>query len=70
MFEPGLVSTIMAKSAKLSASGNSKEGILPTAKFNFNLEDDDVEDMCHGFMPKNPAADRKKYVRLFQSWRP
>ena len=59
----------MAKSAKLSASGSGEEGILATAKlFNFNLEDDDFEDMCHGFMPKNTVADKKKCVRLFQSW--
>ena len=69
MFEPGLVPKIMAKSAKLSASGSGKEGILPTAKwFNFYFEDDDFEDMCHGFVPKNTVADKKKCVRLLQSW--
>ena len=60
-FEPGLVPTIMAKCTKHSAFGSSKEGILPTIKqFNFDLEDDDFEDMCRGFVPKNTTADAEK----------
>ena len=68
-FQPGLVPTITAKASNRSAPGSGKEGILPTSKrFNFDLEDDDFEDMCHGFVPKNTTADTKKCVRLFQSW--
>ena len=50
----------MMKCTKRSVTGSSKEGILPTTKrFNFDLEDDDFEDMCRGFVP-NTAADMKK----------
>ena len=68
-FEPGLLPTIMAKSTKRSASGSSKDGILPTTKqFNFDLEDDDFKDVCCGFVPKNTTADMEKCMWLFQSW--
>ena len=58
----------MTKSKKRSESGSSKEGILATTKrSNFDLEDDDFEDMCRGFVP-NTAANTKNCLRLFQSW--
>ena len=70
MLQPGLVPTIMAKASKHSAAGFGKEGILPTSKwFNFDLKDDDLEDMCRGFVPKNTVADMEKCVWPFQSWR-
>ena len=63
MLQPGLVPTIMAKASKHSAAGFGKEGILPTSKwFNFDLKDDDLEDMCRGFVPKNTVADMEKCV--------
>ena len=53
MFQTGLVPTTMAKASKGSTSGSGKEGILLTSKqFNFDLEDDDFEDTCRGFVPK------------------
>ena len=58
----------MVKASKCAASGSGKDSIPPTSKrFNLDLEDD-FEDMCLGFVPKNTVADTEKCVRLFQSW--
>ena len=41
---------------------------MTTKWFNFDLEDDDFEDMCRSFVPKNTMADTDKCVQLIQSW--
>ena len=36
--------------------------LLTTKRFDFNLDDDKFEGMCHGFVPKDTTADTEKYV--------
>ena len=39
-----------------------------TKRFDFDVDDDDFEDMCLGFVPVNTTADTDKCLQLFSSW--
>ena len=38
------------------------------ARFNFLLDDNDLEEFTQGYMPKNTAYDIQKCVKLFTEW--
>ena len=56
--------------AKRSASSlKSSKGKVPKSKrFNFDVEDDDFEELKKGFIPPNTSMDTQKCVRLFEEW--
>ena len=39
-----------------------------TKRFDFDVDDNDFEDICLGFVPVNTTADTDKCLQLFSSW--
>ena len=59
----------MAKRTCSKPSSSKENQVLPPSKrFNFDMEDDDFEELSKGFVPPNTVADTRKCVRLFQDW--
>jgi len=59
----------MAKRTCLKPSSSKENQVLPPSRrFNFDMGDDDFEELRKGFVPPNTVADTRKCVCLFQDW--
>ena len=59
----------MAKRTRVKPSCSKENQVLPPSKrFDYDMEEDDFEELSKGFVPPNTAADKHKCVRLFQEW--
>ena len=40
-----------------------------TRRFDFNMDDEDFEELSRGYIPDTTASDTKKCAKLFEDWR-